>query len=834
MPFFADPDPDPNDPSLLPPSDSVEAPTIAAPPADEPASGETEDVEDGSVETRSSETTQVSRSTPSTFQPTQVAFVEERPIHVPVPGLEEENIPGDLVEIGPGQEFVHRGGSPVDLKDTAAHTRERKVNPSIARKEETAEHAWRHLLDGLSTTRLVHVRLQKEVNGSFVSAGARYNVDVNTIRAPEKLIPYGTGSSVTAQRWILSVAPNSARIDDVSAYREFVFERVGPAPPAGWALDSALAFADQEISEEDVPTINEIVSATVTAMLRNPQMLQGGGVLPQQQPPPAAAQMPPNPYMPPFYPPYYPPIPPLARSDDDDRRRRDEEDRRRREDEDRRRRDDDERRKREETIEARHREEMQVLQGALDQQRKDSERRDSDWKDDRARLERERLDADHRSQLTGLTSVIESLKKDVADLRTGGGLAQQKTSNAEWLALAGTLAPIVTNYLAAEREARTSERLQRTDENLRERDRTVRESDQMMRLVTMFGESQLNAARVNGELIQRMQDPSAMMGMTKLLTETMGNNVQMIAQLARSGLGGGGGGGDRKVDIGGVVGQVVETVGTVFGNYTAMKERELEILAQQNLAPQIPRMPPAGVYPPQPVATPRAAPTPVAARPVTPASAPATTPSTAGSTSTATEEEDDDSNKVLKEMVNIFRAAIARRIEPRKVAKMLSAILYSAETFGIEESDPRLAQILKALKIDPGRALKMLFPTADPQYLDTVAEILKREYAETKSEPEPAARTSRARVSPQTPTSAPTPTPTSPSVATTTAPIAEEPVSVPAPVPIAVDILGAAMPGRRGRGRPRTRPEAVAKPIGPQPVEPPAPDASVPVTPPSA
>lgn len=824
-------DPEPDKPTLSPPTDDTAIVVSPATIVDDD-DDEQEHEEIPVRETTSEKTEKPVRKRPtlplgSITGLTTPESVTTKQSPVIVPGMEIEQPPGDLIEISPSG--TPKSGGTQDLRDIADRVRTKKISPELERKEETVQHQWRHLLDSLATTRLVHVRLKKEIAGSFVSAGARPNMDVNHIRMPEMLVPYGNGSSVTPQRWIICVAPNTARFDDESQYRDFTFERIGPAAPPGWSLDSPLAFADQEVSEEDVSTIADITGAVITNLQQKGMLVGPGGAAPQAP----AAQ---NPFgmMPPgmmsgFYPPFYPPQLPQARSsEDDDRRRRDEEERRRREDAER-----EERRKDREkfeldrrAIEERARLDAEAHRLAIEQLRKDGEKRDADWRDQRAQLERERLDADHRAQLGGVNSTVEALRKDIESLRIGGLATQQKTGATEWLALAGTLAPIVTNYLAAEREARSSERQQRAEEALRDRERSGRDTDQMMKLVGMFGESQMNAAKVSGELIQRMQDPSAMMGMTKLLTETMGGNVQLIAQLARSGLAGGPG--RPSVDIGSIVGQLIETGGNIFGNWSALKERELLILAETKLVPQMPTMP--HVMPTAPPMQPAPVPAPARPRPVapTPSQAPVAAPPAQPAATPTTEQV--ESTKVLKVMVDTFKAAVLAHAEPRKVAKMLSAISYAAENFEVEKSDPRTAQILKALGIDPARALKIIFRdvltsgAVAEAYLDEIAAVLLAEYTTTTSPQAPPV------VQPQAPPVAqpqpqPQPQPQSP---TSVAP----PVASAPPATASASETASMMPGRRAnRGRPRAaRPVTAEAPTSlPEPVQPPTPSPDAPV-----
>lgn len=742
----------------------------------------------------------------------------------------DREIPDDLVESGGAK----RGPASAELRDAAAVEREKRIPDSLLRKEETVQNAWRQLLTDLKTTRLVHVKLMKRgPGGSFVNCGERPNVDVNEVRSPGQLVPYGTGSSDIPQKWIIKVASGSARVDDDSAYRDFVYERIGPAAPPGWALDSALAMADEAMPEGDMNTYREYAQAVLNEIRSNPAGLGIAGMpgmpgaAPPQQPPPWPGYPPPYPY-PPYGMPGMMPFG-MTRGDDSerqDRERRDREDRERREREDRDRRETQEREERREkerkedrekaeaaqkAADERHRQDAEATRQVLDQMRAESARREADHREQIAKLERDRAEADHRAQIGSVTSTLDALKSQIADLKDGGA----KKGNSDWLVLAGTVAPMVNSYLANQQSSAADERRFRIDEANRERERMMADSERMNRLFSSLGESHTSAAKMAADLIQRMQDPSAIMNMTRLVSETLGGNIQLISQMARSGLIGGKGGSD--IPWGDLMGRGLELGGNFLASMADQKARQMEAMASM---PMMPQQQPAfaGVQGPQQMP---------------PAQQPQMLPPTQGQQGQQDLQRAAVARRapIVKAMADEINQAIKSEAPPAEVAGLIDSMVYAVRQFGIEDLDPNSRETVRRLREDPEKELLRMYPRANPAYIHAVAEALMAK--------------SRRPLAPVIPMTRPTPQPQAPGplvppiqIPQQAAPLATPPASQAPEPPQAPPAAHAAqppaapaqapMPAKRGRGRPRhdAQPPAAQAPIPPAAQPPAAPPAA--------
>jgi len=782
------------------------APDAAAP---ENEDGTTEDVEE-ELKPATAEQRLAAGFTPAPAEP-KAATATVQEIRPPAslgpasgsvdPGQQE--VPVDLVETAaPGSRTRATG----ELHDAASELREKRLPTDVLRKEETKEDAWRKLLSNLQTTRLVHVKLMKQVAGSYVQAGARYNIDLNEIREPEQLVPYGTGSNMP-QRWILKVAPATARADDDAMYREFLFERIGPLPPAGWSLDSPLAFANQEIAEDDMATYNDVVTAVLTQVRANPTAYGIPGATPGAPGAPAPGQPPPWPgYPPPQYP--YPPygMPGampfgMQRSDDDrdrDRRDRDErerldrldKERRDREERDRLERDrlDKERRDDREKFEAaqkvsedRHARDAEATRKALEDMRAEGAKREAEHREQIAKLERDRAEAEHRAQIGSVTSTLDALKTQIADLKDGGG----KKGAGDWTTLAQTFAPMITSYLTNQQSSASDERRFRLEDTSRERDRMMADSERMNRLFGSLGESHTSAAKMAADLIQRMQDPSAIMNMTRLVSETLGGNIQMMAQLARSGLMGNKGG--SEIPWGDLIGRGLEIGGQLVGGMVDQKTKQMEMLAG---APMMPGQPAFGgaQQPPQMPPGPQPQMLPPAGVPQNPMSPQAMAARRA---------------PIFKMMTDEINLAIRNEAPPADVAALIDSLVYTVEQWKLSELDPASHGLVQRLRDDAEKELLRLFPRVNPEYIRAIVHALMAKVHGSRPQPQ----------APQPPPMAQQPAPPAPDplvppiqVPQQAAPLATPPMPQPqAPAPQAQPSsppTQAMHPAKRGRGRP--------------------------------
>jgi hypothetical protein len=251
------------------------------------------------------------------------------------------------------------------------------------------------------------------------------------------------------------------------------------------------------------------------------------------------------------------------------------------------------------------------------------------------------------------------------------------------------------------------------------------------------------------------------MNLTRLVSETLGGNVQLVAQLVKSGLTGGGQ--SSGIDWGSLIGQGLETLGGIATSFSDLKQEQLRVSGTQPLMPPPPPSFAGQPQPlrPQPVPPPRPAAAPPAQQPQ-PASAPKVGAS------------------LLRGMVDTIKEAIAREHDPKEVAGMIDAMIYSAQKYKIDKADPKSANFIKLIQTDPEKTLRAAFPQAKPEYLHLIAEALMGEDDEDEDE----ADGGNGAEQPSTPP-----------------PAAPRPVAAAAPPPPAGDVV--AMPSRRGRGRPR-------------------------------
>lgn len=639
------------------------------------------------------------------------------------------------------------------VSDVAAKERRRdeRLPAKIQRQEESQERQWRRLLDGLPTTELVHLRVQRrDLNGEYLSLGARYNTSVDEIRKIENLLPYGTGSSTIPAHYIVSVAPASAREDDNKAYRKFPYVRIGDAPPDGWSLNSVHNYLDQEVDMATARDIGLAImreagvqpgSTTAQQSNQHQQVLTpaGMGMFPGMPYNPATGGFMGTPYNPyGFYP---PPPPPEDRRSEDARRREEREFVERQA---------EARRSFEETIrvqreqmETRHKQEMDKLADIVRVSEERAQRAEAEAKIREAQAAAERRDAEHRAEVVSLTGKLDMLVAKIQTLENGGGPQNQMmmvlsslkdavaSSKPDNMGMLATLFPgiitTVQGYLQSEREERRSEAERRQRELAFERERMVSEADRSARLWDAMSQQQMRSAEMTTNLMRTMQDPSGMVAMARLNTETLGSTAQMMAQLARSGLGGGGGSGESKVDYGEIVGRIAQAAGQILGGYTRMRASEMEQarrVALQGMAP-IPSVaiPPqvAQASDPQPEAEAKSESSP---KPETPG------------------EPEARSQSPLASMNMQIQEAVRRKVDPKKVAGLIDAFMYTAIRLNDISPDPMVQRALKSLTEDTFDTLKAAFPEADEAYLKAIIDALEAvNSGSDEEEPEPESTT---------------------------------------------------------------------------------------------
>lgn len=716
------------------------------------------------------------------------------PFGVQIPALRAPDVPlpGDLIEID-----ASALGKSEFLKDAGARLRESKPSDKVLKQEETAEQAWRRLLSGLATTDFVHVRLfRRRIDGSYLPMGSRYHMSADEAREIDKLIPW-------AGKWVIAIARADNRADNEAAYRKFTYERGGAEMPEGWSFDGELDW-DQEL---DMSTARELVEAIFAKQ-------QAAAAGPAQQTVTPGFPGPGGTTWPGYYPGYGAPAwgtpawGGLSPQMEEDRRRREDDERRRRDDEIKRQANEATARREErdrleverKAADERHRAEMEALRKMVDDSRlqaeksarEAAERHAADqqhWRDERDRLEREKADAAHRAELGGVSTVVEALRKEISDLKAGVG-GPLGRGGTDWAALTNSIVPLITGYLTSERESRSDERRSRLEDVSRERDRASRDAEQMTKLVTMLGESQINSAKVAGDLIQRMQDPSALMNLTRLVSETLGGNVQLVATLVKSGLTGGNQG--PGIDWGGLIGQGLETLGGIATSFADLKQEQLRSGGSVSLMPPAPA-PFAAAPQPRPVPQPRPAAVP---RPVPAAPAPATAPRGPAPAAAAPAQ---PGTALLRGMVDTFKEAVAHEHDPKEVAGMIDAIVYSAQKYHIDQADPKSAAFIQAIRSNPEQTLRAAFPSARPEYLHQIAQaLINSDDEDGDGDEATAAHPGNGGQPPAGPQAVP-----------------------PAP-PAAGPVV--AMPSKRGRGRPRkVEPVLAAAPPSPASIPVPVP-----------
>ncbi len=727
-------------------------------------------------------------------------------------------IPDEVVAQGP--EAI---GKYTKIIDKGAQTREQRISPKQEKREESAEMRWRRMLGELNTTEFIHMKLRRrKLNGSYIGLGGRYNISVNEVREYEQLVPY-------AGRWALGICRSTDRADNPDSWRWFEFEREGPEAPLGFSMDNPL---DEEV---DMATGREIVLQTLqeVAAGRAPGAVAAApAAAPQQQLSPFG--MPPQGfYGYPGYPGGYPPPPPPpapvpAGRSEEDRREREEE------------------RKRQEAREAKfeamilasqtaHKTELDAIQRSLGEERTARVQAENLAREAREAGQRDSREAAHRADMMSVTSTLDALKRELLDIRNKP--AEQPKQH-DLAILGTTVVPLLTQYLSGERESRSDDRRMRLEELTRERERMAGESERLNRVFTMMTDSQMNNAKASTEMISRLQDPGAMMSMTKLLNETIGGNVQLLATLSKSGMLGGGGG--EKVNVGELIGQGLQAAGDMMSAYADMQTKKMEILASQGLPAN--GLPPQAYQPqpqpqPQPVAIPRAS------APAAVAKQPAGQPVGQG---------------MLKGMVDTIVAAVGRQHNPpEEVADMIAAMVHALEAFKMQKANPTIYAFVEAVKVNPEQALRANFPQANPRYIALVAKAIVAKYGQAEAGDEDAGAEDGAGNGgtavqqpipigplhvPGTPFAAPTlvqllAPPSSPPVAV----VAQAPVAPPQPL---IDLqAGAApavaggtvvpMPSKRGRGRPRkTDPQTTTAPVAVHPQQTTLPIVAPPVPPP--
>jgi hypothetical protein len=371
------------------------------------------------------------------------------------------------------------------------------------------------------------------------------------------------------------------------------------------------------------------------------------------------------------------------------------------------------------------------------------------------------------------------------------------------------------------------ERRFRIEDATRERDRMLADSERMNRLFSSLGESHTSSAKMAADLIQRMQDPSAIMNMTRLVSETLGGNIQLVGQLARSGLMGSKGGSD--IPWGDLIGRGLEIGGQLVGGMVDQKTKQMEMLAGSQLMPgaqpafagampqQQPQMPPG----PQPQMLPPTQQNPMSPQAMAARRAP-----------------------IFKLMTEEINLAIRSEAPPADVAALIDSLVYTVEQWKLSELDPGSRSLVQRLRDDAERELLRLFPRMNPEYIRAIVHALmakvrgSRPQAQAPTAPPPAP-----------PPQAPPPGPLVPPIqvpqqaapmATPPAPPAP-PVAPPAPqaqppVPPPAAPVHGAMPAKRGRGRP-PKPKDDGQQPGTQQVPaqaPPAATAPPPAAPPPA
>jgi hypothetical protein len=691
-----------------------------------------------------------------------------------------QDIHGDMVDlteqVRAGTVDIRSVGSTLKAADTAAQVRERKPTKAEERKEATLDREWRGILGSLGTTTLVHVRLRRrnKLTGSFEDMGTRYDVDAEDVRRYNVLVPYGDGTNDTVD-YILEVARADARVDDKKAWRSFRFSKPGPPPPLGWSFDSPYNMLDKEV---DMNTIREAVRMAMSEMTQQPQQAVPA---PQQQvmnPWTGAATPTPGWNYPPPHLSYMNPEEERRRREEDERRRREEqewhrrreEEDRRRADEERKRRDEEEKRLRDDreryererkAAEETRRKELEAIQAQIaaaneralkaEQEAKErTNRMEAEFRERENKLQLERADAQRQAEMKAMETRFETL---VGELRAIKERPPEKPQQ-DWVTVLPTIVPLVTAYVASQKETALEERRLRAEETARDRDRMRAEGEMMQKVMSMVAENQINSARANAEMMTRLQDPSAFMGMTKLVGETLQGQVGMIANLAKSGLLGGGGGGNQ-IDWTTIIGTGLEALGGVAQGIMEMQAGKA---GQMALPPGMPTgMPPELIeqymaaqqrQPEHPqsaasqMAAAQARQRAIAAQEE--AAQQAQARAAAAGRPVVVPPEPDASQEapqarpegILRRMVDTIKTAVGREEDPEKVAQMFIELVRSARTFEVGQDDPKVQAYIQALRSDPHETLKRTFTASNEEYLRAVADLLKAHFAEEEEEGE--------------------------------------------------------------------------------------------------
>jgi hypothetical protein len=653
-------------------------------------------------------------------------------------------------------------------RDPLSDEREKKDAKEKTSSKEAADIALRNLLKEYPSTKLVNVRVfwRNPRSGEYRYKGSRKNVDVNEVRRPDNIVaPYG-------RDWIISFQAVEARWDDPKSWQSFQFTRDGPDPSDDWTIDAppqdGLFVEVEGMGQISVNDLKELITATTSntldqklkQMFGGPQGgggngggfqggggggFQGGGFqgfTGYQQP----YQYPPQYMQPPPPPPPVPVVPPPPDPRVEERER--------------------ETRERIKSLEDSNRALIERLQASERTANDRVQEAEKARMDAMHRAEVDALKSGFQSAMESTKSTMEALNNKLAVIeakanqpppppppppppqQTGMDFATAIVTVAPHLKEIFTAsrnadaetAKIKEQSLAAERQREQEERARERDREREERDRdrdrrrdetekareeirerreaTEREQtrmrDEAQRTLDMYrslGEQAANNARMISDIVTKQNDPAGTMSVIKMATDSMTQQMQLFAALAKNGLFGGGPAGAPGVDWGAFAQNALQMFGNIGASWAESKAKASATaasVAARVISPPSPALGGMQSHAPLPQHVPQQQPQqPPSQQQPPPQGQPQQPPATT-------------EVNPLAAFVQGVNQAIEAKETPERVAGKIAGIVHIAQEFG----ELKKNKVLQKLMEDPEQFLRKAYPTADQAYLTKIAEIL--------------------------------------------------------------------------------------------------------------